>query len=107
MYTSELILQHHDRIVTSDDLGMSLTCQYDLSNKSVANAVDLTITGEIKPSLYEEATVDSPNVVMKVEDASTGEDTKTAVVGDPLKMVFEIIDQVSIACRHRKIKRYN
>ena len=84
--------QHHDRIVTSDDLGLSLTCTYDLANKSVSNAVDLTVTGEIAPALYEEATVDSPNVIMRVEDAG-GDDTKTAVVGDPLTMVFEIVDQ--------------
>ncbi len=88
------MIQHHDRIVTSDDLGLSLTCQYDLSNKSVSNYVDLTITGEITPSLYEEAVVDSPNVIMRVEDATNGQDTKTAVVGDPLNMVFEIVDQV-------------
>lgn len=94
MYTNEVIVQHHDRIVTSDDLGLDLTCQYDLTNKSVSNTVDLAITGEITPSLYEEAVVDSPNVIMRVEDAS-GADTKTAVVGDPLNLVFEILDEDS------------
>ncbi len=91
IYSNEVIIQHHDRIVTSSDLGLSLTCQYDLTNKSVSNTVDLAITGEISPSLYEEATVDSPNVLMRVENYS-GEDTKTATVGDPLTMVFEILD---------------
>lgn len=94
VYNNEVVVQHHDRIVTSDDLGLDLTCQYDLSNKSVSNTVDLTITGEIAPSLYEESVVDSPNVVMRVEDAS-GTNTKTATVGDPLSLVFEILDEDS------------
>lgn len=91
VYTNEVIIQHHDRIVTSSDLGLSLTCQYDLTNKSVSNTVDLAITGEINPSLYEESVVDSPNVVMRVENYN-GVDTKTAIVGDPLSMIFEVLD---------------
>jgi hypothetical protein len=93
-YTNDVILQHHDRIVTSSDLGLSITCQYDLANKTVSNKVDLQITGEIAPSLYEESLVDSPNVIMRVAD-DQGQDTKTAVVGDQLSMVFEILDQDS------------
>ena len=57
-----------DRIVTSSDLGLSLTCEYNLANKTVANLVDLKLTGEITPSLYEESVVDSPNVLMRVAD---------------------------------------
>ena len=67
-YTNDVIIQHHDRIVTSSDLGLSVTCQYDLTNKTVSNKVDLQITGEIAPSLYEESVVDSPNVIMRVAD---------------------------------------
>uniref|UniRef100_A0A0K2TPD6 Putative LOC101887535 [Musca domestica] n=1 Tax=Lepeophtheirus salmonis TaxID=72036 RepID=A0A0K2TPD6_LEPSM len=93
-YSNEVIIQHHDRIVTSSDLGLSLSCQYDLTNKSVANAVDMTITGEISPALYEEAVVESPNVIMRVAD-QTGQNTKTAVVGDPLSLIFEVIDPES------------
>lgn len=93
-YTNDVIIQHHDRIVTSSDLGLSITCQYDLANKTVANMVDLKLTGEITPSLYEESVVDSPNVIMRVAD-DQGQDTKTAVVGDPLSMIFEIVDQDS------------
>jgi hypothetical protein len=91
VYKNDVIIQHHDRIVTSDDLGLALTCQYDLANKSVSNTVDLDVTGEIAPSLYEESIVDSPNVIMRVENAN-GENTKEAVVGDPLSMIFEIVD---------------
>ena len=30
VYTSQVIIQHHDSIVTSADLGLALHCQYDL-----------------------------------------------------------------------------
>jgi len=93
-YINEVIIQHHDSIVTSADLGLQLSCEYDMTNKSVSNEVDLAITGEISPTLFEESVVDSPNVVMRVADEN-GQDTKTAVVGDPLKMTWEILDQDS------------
>ena len=93
-YVNEVIIQHHDSIVTSADLGLQLSCEYDMTNKSVSNEVDLAITGEISPTLFEESVVDSPNVVMRVADEN-GQDTKTAVVGDPLTMVWEILDQDS------------
>merc|ERR1719348_1201055 len=90
-YITEVIIQHHDSIVTSADLGLELSCEYDLTNRSVSNEVDLTVGGAITPTLYEEQVVDSPNVVMRVADEN-GQDTKTAVVGDPLTMVWEILD---------------
>ena len=62
--------------------------------------------------MFEESVVDSPNVVMRVADENGqvviifclfpqlqshafSQDTKTAVVGDPLKMTWEILDQDS------------
>ena len=93
-YINEVIIQHHDSIVTSADLGLQLTCEYDMTNKTVSNEVDLQITGEISPTIEAESTVDSPNVIMRVADEN-GADTKTAVVGDPLKMTWEILDQDS------------
>jgi len=75
-------------------MARSLSCEYDLTNKSVSNQVDLQITGEISPSLFEENRVDSPNVIMRVSD-DNGQDVKSAVVGDPLKMTWEILDQDS------------
>ena len=93
-YINEVIIQHHDSIVTSADLGLELSCEYDLTNKSVSNQVDLQITGEIAPSLFEENRVDSPNVQMRVSD-DNGQDVQSAVVGDPLKMTWEILDEQS------------
>lgn len=93
-YINEVIIQHHDSIVTSADLGLELTCEYDLTNKSVSNQVDLQITGEITPTLEAESVVDSPNVVMRVADDNEL-NVEEAIVGDPLKMTWEILDQDS------------
>ena len=89
-----MIIQHHDSIVTSSDLGLALNCQYDLSNRTILNDFDLAIDGEIEPSLFEEAVVDSPNVVMKITERGGG-DVKSAQVGDALELRFEILDQQS------------
>jgi len=93
-YSNDIILQHHDRIVTSADLGLSVHCQYDLGNKSVTNMVDLAITGDITPVLSEEAIVDSPNVIMRVTSPD-GADMVAAQVGDALNLRFEIVDKNS------------
>ncbi|KAA0192345.1 hypothetical protein HAZT_HAZT001565 [Hyalella azteca] len=93
-YSSDIVIQHHDTIVTSADLGLSVHCQYDLSNKSVSNRVDLQVTGEVEPALEEESIVESPNVVMRITDRD-GEDVGSAAVGDMLELRFEIVDKNS------------
>ncbi|KAF5289182.1 hypothetical protein FQR65_LT00068 [Abscondita terminalis] len=94
-YVNDVVIQHHDKIVTSSDLGLAVTCQYDLTNKSVTNEVDLGVHGDIQPALSEEVTVDSPNVAMKITDRNGGDVMPTAEVGDPLALRFEIIDKNS------------
>jgi len=93
-YSNDIILQHHDRIVTSADLGLSVHCQYDLGNKSVSNKVDLEVSGDIASVLSEEAIVDSPNVIMRVT-SKDGVDMVSAQVGDALDLRFEIVDKNS------------
>lgn len=94
-YNNDIVIQHHDTIVTSSDLGLAVSCQYDLTNKSVSNEVDLGVRGEVKPALSEEVVVDSPNVAMRITDRK-GDDAKpSAAVGDPLALRFEILDQNS------------
>lgn len=94
-YVNDVVIQHHDKIVTSSDLGLAVTCQYDLTNKSVTNEVDLGVHGDIQPALSEEVTVDSPNVAMKITDRSGGDMMPSAEVGDPLALRFEILDKNS------------
>lgn len=94
-YLNDVVIQHHDMIVTSSDLGLALTCQYDLTNKTVTNDVDLGVTGDIEPALSEEVVVDSPNVIMKITTRDGGEMKQSAEVGDPLALKFEIMDEQS------------
>lgn len=93
-YSNDVIIQHHDMIVTSADLGLSVHCQYDLTNKSVSNRVDLTVEGDIQPAIEEGSTVDSPNVIMRVANRN-GDDITDASVGDMLQLRFEIVDKNS------------
>ncbi|KAJ8682131.1 hypothetical protein QAD02_017923 [Eretmocerus hayati] len=91
-YLNDVVIQHHDTIVTSSDLGLAVTCQYDLTNKTVSNEVDLGVHGEINPVLTEEVVVDSPNVAMKITDRAGSDAVPSAEVGDPLALKFEILD---------------
>ncbi|XP_043232615.1 uncharacterized protein LOC122386931 [Amphibalanus amphitrite] len=93
-YQNDVVLQHHDRIVTSADLGLSVHCRYDLSNKTVSNDVNLEVKGDIQPVLEEEAVVDSPNVLMSITDPN-GSELQAASVGDPLSLRFQIMDPMS------------
>ncbi|XP_070494283.1 uncharacterized protein [Chironomus tepperi] len=94
-YLNDVVIQHHDMIVTSSDLGLALTCQYDLTNKTVSNQADLDINGEIEPALSEEVIVDSPNVIMKITTRDGSDLRSIAEVGDPLALKFEIMDKDS------------
>lgn len=94
-YVNDVVIQHHDTIVTSSDLALAVTCQYDLTNKTVSNEVDLGITGDIEPALSEEVIVDSPNVVMKITARDGNDVMRSAEVGDPLALHFEILDPQS------------
>lgn len=94
-YLNDVVIQHHDTIITRSDLGLAVTCKYDLSNKTVSNEVDLGVHGEVTPSLYEEVIVDSPNVAMRITDRSGKDGVNSAEVGDPLALKFEILDPQS------------
>lgn len=94
-YMNDVVIQHHDTIVTSSDLGLAVTCQYDLTNKTVSNDVDLGVTGDIEPALSEEVIVDSPNVIMKITGRDGNEIKRSAEVGDPLALTFEIVERES------------
>ncbi|TDG50882.1 hypothetical protein AWZ03_002537 [Drosophila navojoa] len=94
-YMNDVVIQHHDTIVTSSDLGLAVTCQYDLTNKSVTNDLDLGVKGEVETALSEEVIVDSPNVLMRISARNGSDMMRSAEVGDPLALHFEIADQQS------------
>ncbi|XP_067124727.1 uncharacterized protein [Centruroides vittatus] len=93
-YSNDIVIQHHDMVVTTQDLGLSVHCQYDLSNRSVSNGVQLEVNGDVDTTGSQSATVTSPNVTMRITDRQ-GNDVLTAQVGEPLALRFEIIDSHS------------
>lgn len=92
---ADVVIQHHDLIVTSSDLGLALTCQYNLENQTVSSDKDLGIVGDIETALHEEVVVDSPNVIMRITTRDGGAMKDAAEVGDPLALKFEIMDEDS------------
>ncbi|XP_064113013.1 uncharacterized protein LOC135219835 [Macrobrachium nipponense] len=95
IFSSNIVIQHHDMIVTSADLGLALHCKYDLVNKTVTNSLisGLEVKGAVDTAeFFQETVVESPNVVMRVTDRK-GADIFTAQVGDNLALRFEITDK--------------
>lgn len=61
------MFQHHDRIVTSSDVGLKVRCNYNMSNRTVSNAGRLAVGQGLKNQVGAENTVvKSPNVTLRV-----------------------------------------
>ena len=88
------IKQHHDQIVTSQDVGLALRCTYQLQNYTLTGGLDLSVASRV-PTVAEESTiVPAPTVLMKIK-ARDGGDLNAAQVGDPLSLLFEIQERNS------------
>lgn len=97
-FANDIVIQHHDMIVTTSDLGLSVHCNYDLSNRSISN-VNLEVDGDIEHREGGEAYVHSsvvgaPNVTMSITDRD-GAAIQAAQVGDALSLRFEILERSS------------
>ena len=56
-------------IVTSNDVGLEVKCNYNLSNKSISQNTDLEVDGDLPGSANAEQTiVQAPNVTMRITD---------------------------------------
>ncbi|BES91226.1 Hypothetical protein NTJ_04034 [Nesidiocoris tenuis] len=94
-FSSNIIIQHHDMIVTEQDVGLSIKCSYSLANRSVQHGVNLDVRGEpATMGTHESSFVLSPTVTMHITDRN-GDDISTAQVGDPLSLRFTIADQAT------------
>lgn len=93
-FSSDIVIQHHDMIVTTKDLGLSIHCKYDLSNRSITNNVNLAVDGDVDATDSQSAIVSSPNVTMRITDRM-GSNIQSAQVGDPLMIRFEIVEATS------------
>lgn len=105
--------QHHDQIVTGQDIGLSVRCSYDLQNRSVGQGIELAMAPAVdaadgaesdaaasaasaadKAGVEETAFVISPTVMMRITNRAGG-DIHAAQVGDPLSLRFHILDDRS------------
>ncbi|KAH7640262.1 hypothetical protein HUG17_7729 [Dermatophagoides farinae] len=93
-FSNDIVIQHHDMIVTTKDLGLSIHCKYDLSNRSITNNVNLSVDGDVDATDSQSAIVSSPNVTMRITDR-LGSNIVSAQVGDPLMIRFEIVEATS------------
>lgn len=116
-----MVSQHHDQIVTGQDIGLSVRCTYDLQNRSVGQGIELAMapaeepqddgtaesdsqgaldkgagygTGAGDGGVEETAFVISPTVMMRITNRAGG-DIHAAQVGDPLSLRFHILDDRS------------
>ena len=56
-------------IVTSNDVGLEVKCNYNLSNRTVSHNADLEVGGELPGATNAEQTiVQAPNVTMRITD---------------------------------------
>ncbi|CAB3376587.1 Hypothetical predicted protein [Cloeon dipterum] len=87
-FGNAVVIQHHPNIVTSSDLGLAVSCQYDLSNMTVANELDLKVQDPEPgdgPGLTHEVVVDSPSVAMRITERVTSEDFDAQLLRDPAR----------------------
>jgi len=92
-FLTDVILQHHDRIVTSTDIGLQVRCKYDMANTTIHQGMKMGV--EMDHQAYAEDTlVGAPNVSMRITSQDGG-DVSSAKVGDPLALRFEILDKRS------------
>jgi len=95
-FAANIVIQHHDMIVTRSDVGLALHCKYELKNQTVTHSLNSGIEVKHNPETeyIEEVVVASPNVSMRVT-SRFGEDMLAAQVGDNLALRFEILDKNS------------
>jgi len=92
-FAANIVIQHHDMIVTRSDVGLALHCKYELQNQTVTQFLNSGIEIKLNPAAeyIEEVVVHSPNVSMRVT-TGRGDDVIAAQVGDNLALRFEIND---------------
>lgn len=78
-FVTDLVVQHHDLVMTASDFGFALRCSFHLENKTVAHGIELEVSGQIHKMGSESSVVPSPNVVMRITDRVGGDITSAQV----------------------------
>ncbi|KAI1289639.1 hypothetical protein HDE_09128 [Halotydeus destructor] len=100
VFSNLIVIQHHDLIVKSSDIGLNINCHYNLTNQSISNDVVFAEDGDLPTGLVHDSQVvhstmvAAPNITILISD-SEGNDITQARVGDLLKLKFVITDEDS------------
>ena len=80
-FLTDVILQHHDRIVTSTDIGLQVRCHYDMANTTITQAMQMGV--EMEQNAYaEERMVGAPNVSMRITSQDGGDVSSAKVTSN-------------------------
>jgi len=91
-FSAQLVIQHHDKVVTNSDIGLEVRCDYDLAASEVGGGLHLAT--DLVNSASREELAPPPNISLRISDRR-GNDVFSAKVGDPLALRFEIDDLAS------------
>nr|XP_046914659.1 uncharacterized protein LOC124495350 isoform X2 [Dermatophagoides farinae] len=89
-FTNDIIIQHHDLVLTTKDLALGIFCKFDLQNSSIAQ-VDLKIQGEISTDKLK-GTAKLPELSLHLVD-EMGKDIDEVSIGDILRVQIRMSDE--------------
>ncbi|KAF7494609.1 hypothetical protein SSS_01221 [Sarcoptes scabiei] len=89
-FTNEIIIQHHDLVLTTRDLALGIFCKFDLINSSIAK-VDLKIQGNIATEKLR-STAKLPELSLHLVDP-LGREIDDVAVGDLLRVQIRMSDE--------------
>ncbi|KAH9421001.1 hypothetical protein DERP_001442 [Dermatophagoides pteronyssinus] len=89
-FTNDIIIQHHDLVLTTKDLALGIFCKFDLHNSSIAQ-IDLKIQGEISTDKLK-GTAKLPELSLHLVD-QMGKDIDEVSIGDILRVQIRMSDE--------------
>ncbi|KAI2809579.1 hypothetical protein BLOT_000728 [Blomia tropicalis] len=91
-FANDIVIQHHDMVLTTKDLSLGVYCKFDLQNDSVAR-IDLKIQGDIMTDKLK-GSAKLPELSLHVVD-SLGEDIDEVSIGDLLRVQIRMSDETT------------
>lgn len=92
LYLIDLVIQYYDNVVTVNDIWLSTTCKYDMTDKTLINDYDLGVY-DIKQTDYDDFIAGSgSNIELSIVHPNGSYIEETAQVGDYLSVKLEPIN---------------
>lgn len=93
IYSNYIMIQNHDTIVTSRDMGLSVTCEYDLKSRNVSSLLGASGNPSITENVHHD--VPAPVVEMSITDIE-GNRIMSATVGEKIYLQFDLVSQQDV-----------